>query len=551
MRISSLNRFCKSMLLRRFIQITTGNALPWQPTQTTCASTATPAGNILDLKYNYNSSSQTDNGNVMGITNNRDTTRSQSFAYDQVNRISTAQTSSTSGSNCWGETSGYDQWANLTNIGAVSGYSGCTQESLSVSAGTNNQLTATGYTYDALGNMLTDASNTYVFNAESEIKTAASVNYTYDGDGDRVEKSNGKIYWYGAGTEILDESDASGNFTDEYVFFAGKRIAHRSVSSNTIYYYAEDLLGTSRTLVQAGQTSLCYDADFYPFGGERDITTTCSQNYKFERKERDTETGNDDFGARYYSSRMGRWLSADWSAVPAPVPYANLSNPQTLNLYAMVRDNPETFADLDGHEDEGGFGDSGGSGGGDPATTASPASGTAQPQTSAPASTTRQETSSTNPVAKGAQVGAAVGAVVGAVVGGIIGAAGGGAVGTAVEPGGGTAVGVVTVGAGGSQGGAEIGAATGAAAGAAVGAMYSKADKAVQAISNHLATAAAHLGETKLGGPDKEPRGTWKDTLYKTATNIDKRSDQIANKNLSQTGHFMADVIRDIASKLP
>src|SRR5262249_3380859 len=27
----------------------------------------------------------------------------------------------------------------------------------------------------------------------------------------------------------------------------------------------------------------------------------------------------------------------------------NLTNPQTLNLYAMVADNPETFADLDGH----------------------------------------------------------------------------------------------------------------------------------------------------------------------------------------------------------
>jgi hypothetical protein len=35
--------------------------------------------------------------------------------------------------------------------------------------------------------------------------------------------------------------------------------------------------------------------------------------------------------------------------MPAPVPYANLTNPQTLNLYAMVGDNPETFADLDGH----------------------------------------------------------------------------------------------------------------------------------------------------------------------------------------------------------
>ena len=31
------------------------------------------------------------------------------------------------------------------------------------------------------------------------------------------------------------------------------------------------------------------------------------------------------------------------------MPYANLTNPQTLNLYAMVSDNPETFADFDGH----------------------------------------------------------------------------------------------------------------------------------------------------------------------------------------------------------
>ena len=35
--------------------------------------------------------------------------------------------------------------------------------------------------------------------------------------------------------------------------------------------------------------------------------------------------------------------------MPAPVPYANLTNPQTLNLYAIVRDNPESYADLDGH----------------------------------------------------------------------------------------------------------------------------------------------------------------------------------------------------------
>jgi hypothetical protein len=46
---------------------------------------------------------------------------------------------------------------------------------------------------------------------------------------------------------------------------------------------------------------------------------------------------------------FGRFLSADWSAIPAAVPYANLTNPQTLNLYATLSDNLETYADLDGH----------------------------------------------------------------------------------------------------------------------------------------------------------------------------------------------------------
>ena len=168
-----------------------------------------------------------------------------------------------------------------------------------------------------------------------------------------------------ANPEILDESDNSGNITNEYVFFGGKRIAMDVISSGSIsstYYYAEDFLGSSRAMVQAGATTPCFDADFLPFGREKDAVATCNVNsYKFEGKERDAETGNDalfasrmvfrdDFGARYYSSNFGRWLSPDWSSVPSPVPYANLANPQTLNLYAMVEDDPESFADLDGHQ---------------------------------------------------------------------------------------------------------------------------------------------------------------------------------------------------------
>jgi RHS repeat-associated protein len=35
---------------------------------------------------------------------------------------------------------------------------------------------------------------------------------------------------------------------------------------------------------------------------------------RFTGKERDTESGLDYFGARYYGSTMGRFMSPDWSA---------------------------------------------------------------------------------------------------------------------------------------------------------------------------------------------------------------------------------------------
>jgi RHS repeat-associated protein len=66
-------------------------------------------------------------------------------------------------------------------------------------------------------------------------------------------------------------------------------------------------------------------------------------------KERDSESGNDYFGARYYSSAMGRFMSPDWSAKVAPVPYAKLGNPQSLNLYSYVYNNPLSNVDPDGH----------------------------------------------------------------------------------------------------------------------------------------------------------------------------------------------------------
>jgi RHS repeat-associated protein len=53
--------------------------------------------------------------------------------------------------------------------------------------------------------------------------------------------------------------------------------------------------------------------------------------------------------ARYYASTMGRFLSPDWSAAVEPVPYSKLDDPQTLNLYAYVLNNPIARGDIDGH----------------------------------------------------------------------------------------------------------------------------------------------------------------------------------------------------------
>jgi RHS repeat-associated protein len=55
------------------------------------------------------------------------------------------------------------------------------------------------------------------------------------------------------------------------------------------------------------------------------------------------------FGARYYGSSLGRFMTPDWAAKPISVPYADFGNPQSLNLYSYVKNNPTTTRDADGH----------------------------------------------------------------------------------------------------------------------------------------------------------------------------------------------------------
>jgi RHS repeat-associated protein len=147
---------------------------------------------------------------------------------------------------------------------------------------------------------------------------------------------------------IVAESDLNGVLQSEYVFFGGERVARKDFPSNAVAYYFSDHLKTADIITDA-QGNITKESDFYPWGGELQFVNNDSNRYRFTGKERDVETGLDYFGARYYSNGLGRWVSADWSSKPVPVPYAELPDPQTLNLYGYVRNTPETMWDNDGH----------------------------------------------------------------------------------------------------------------------------------------------------------------------------------------------------------
>lgn len=331
------------------------NSLEYTSTKATST-----AGTAMDLSVNYASSG--DNGSITGVTNNADNGRTQTFTYDPLNRISSAATQATSGVDCWGQNFSPDLLANLNTIQV----SQCSAGSLSVTVDGNNRINVASFAYDAAGNMTQDGTGlTYTFDAENRLTLASGMSggpycYVYDGKGLRVAKKSSaascssgtvsRLYWRSLSGDALAETDASGNTLNEYVFFAGRRIASRNGSGGIFYYFA-DQVGSARTITTGsgpGQTpgQLCYDADFTPYGqemshSERLQTTACPPNYKFTGYERDPETGLDYAFARYYSSRLGRFLSTDSLG-------GAIGNLQSNNAYAYVINNPLDFTDPTG-----------------------------------------------------------------------------------------------------------------------------------------------------------------------------------------------------------
>src|SRR5215831_1221666 len=289
------------------------------------------------------------NGDILSITDAVQSAHTQSFSYDSLNRV----VSGLQNDNAFNITYSYDPWGNMQESG--------TSTFLPSYDLTNrlpqppNCTSANQYCSDPAGNLLKDnIGHVYAYDGEARIKTVDSTGgaYTYNALGNRVRKdavAGSTEYFFFAGVPLAELNPVNGAWTD-YIFGYGKRIA-KDTSNNAsgAQYYHDDQIGSSRVMTDASGAKVS-DCTFNPFGEKIQCSPdNPSNHYWFTGKEHDNESGLDDFGARYYSSSMGRWLSPDWSPKVVPVPYAKLDNPQTLNLYTYVLDDPLSAADPDGH----------------------------------------------------------------------------------------------------------------------------------------------------------------------------------------------------------
>ena len=293
------------------------------------------------------------NGNVFQTVDNTsaDATNHSVFQYDALNRISQANSAATSGTNCWGEVYTIDTWGNLTNKSGPSGMGGCYTLTMSNPANVQNHLT--GLSYDIAGNALNDPlGNALTYDAESRIVSDAGYTYSNDADGLRMEKANGSVgtmYWPGP-NGVVAETGLTGTINEEYIYFNGERIARVDRPSGTVHYYYSDHLGATRLITDASANVT--ERYFYdPYGSVLFPSGSDPNRYEFTGKERDSESSLDMFGARYYGSSLGRFMTPDWSSAATAVPYADFGNPQSLNLYSYTKNNPTTLTDPNGHCD--------------------------------------------------------------------------------------------------------------------------------------------------------------------------------------------------------
>jgi RHS repeat-associated protein len=161
--------------------------------------------------------------------------------------------------------------------------------------------------------------------------------YTYDAEGRRAEKATATattVYIHDLAGKPVAEWLSTMGWAYGYVYLGGQLVAQ--YSSGTTHFAYSDHLGSTRLVTDLYQ-NVAQNLDYLPYG-ELISTDTGIDTYKFTGKERDSESGLDNFDFRYNSSSLGRFMSPD------PLG-GSISNPQSLNGYAYVLNNPLNLID--------------------------------------------------------------------------------------------------------------------------------------------------------------------------------------------------------------
>ena len=314
------------------------------------------------------------NNNLLSVTDS--ITGQWTYGYDTLNRL---LSSTTTGGHYGGEHGCwiYDAFGNK-QMEVFSTTSSTPCASITPSAFTNNR--APTEVYDLAGNVVLDPTiqNSYTYDPEGRVCAVgvtmggptSYTQYIYDAEGRRVAKgtsgsgqcsaptsANGftltNQYLLGLGGEQVTELNGSGSWLHTNAWIGGKLLA--TYDPTRLHFALSDPLGTKRVQVQSSGTpelncvSLPYGDDvsfsrssncYTPSNGNAYNDTT--ENH-YTGKERDAESGNDYFGARYYASSMGRFSSPDSVA-------GDPEDPQSWNLYSYVRNKPTISTDPDGHD---------------------------------------------------------------------------------------------------------------------------------------------------------------------------------------------------------
>jgi RHS repeat-associated protein len=267
----------------------------------------------------------------------------QNNGYDELNRLNAVNGSSSS-------TWTYDRWGNrLTQSGSPS-------VSFSFDSNTNRNIS---FTYDAAGNQVNDASHTYSYDAEGnvlQVDGGSTATYVYDAFNQRVKvqtASSASEYLFDpsgrrVSSWLLNGSPAG--FGDEgRIWWDGGLLATRDFNGTT-YFHHSNWLGTERMRtdyqgqVATTSPSLAFGDGFSQ--SSSDQYGAAQDNNEFAGQDHDAETDTEHAQYRQYAATQGRWMSPD----PYDGSYS-FGNPQSMNRYTYVLNNPFSFIDplgLDG-----------------------------------------------------------------------------------------------------------------------------------------------------------------------------------------------------------